>query len=164
LDLAISGRGFFAVNGPHGPLYTRNGNFHLSAAGVLTSAEGYPVRLAGGGEFRTISPGPIEVSADGAVTQDGAVAGRIDVVDFPDPAVLSKHAAGYFVAPAGAAPQAAAAFEVRQRTLEGSNVGPAEGAVRLVSVIRQFEMLQRAVALGGEMNRRAIEEVARVGS
>src|SRR2546429_990989 len=27
LDLALSGRGFFAVNGPNGPLYTRNGNF-----------------------------------------------------------------------------------------------------------------------------------------
>jgi flagellar basal body rod protein FlgG len=36
--------------------------------------------------------------------------------------------------------------------------------VRLVSVMRQFEMLQKAVTLGAEMNRRAIEEVARVGS
>ena len=35
--------------------------------------------------------------------------------------------------------------------------------MRLVSVMRQFEMLQKAVNLGGEMNRAAIEQVARVG-
>ena len=27
LDVALSGKGFFSVNGPSGPLYTRNGNF-----------------------------------------------------------------------------------------------------------------------------------------
>jgi flagellar basal body rod protein FlgG len=36
-------------------------------------------------------------------------------------------------------------------------------AVRLVNVMRQFEMLNRAISFGAEMNRRAIEEVARVG-
>jgi hypothetical protein len=30
--------------------------------------------------------------------------------------------------------------------------------------MRQFEMLNRAVALGSDMSKRAIEEVARVGS
>src|ERR1700758_5179085 len=28
LDLALSGNGFFTVQGPGGPLYTRNGGFH----------------------------------------------------------------------------------------------------------------------------------------
>jgi flagellar basal-body rod protein FlgG len=67
-------------------------------------------------------------------------------------------------APPGAQPRPATEFELHQGKLEGSNVSSAEGAVRLVSVIRQFEMLQRAVSLGAEMNRRAVEEVARVGS
>jgi flagellar basal-body rod protein FlgG len=51
---------------------------------------------------------------------------------------------------------------VHQGKLEESNVAAAESAVRLVGVMRQFEALQKALALGGEMNRRAIEEVARV--
>jgi len=58
----------------------------------------------------------------------------------------------------------AAAAQVEQGKIEDSNVSPAESAVRLVSVMRQFEMLNRAVALGSDMNKRAIEEVARVGS
>jgi len=164
LDLAISGRGFLSVNGPNGRLYTRNGALHLSATGVLVTAEGYAVRMTGGGQLQTASASPIEITPDGALAQDGAVIGQLEVVDFQDPSVLAKQAAGYFVAPAGTAPSAATGYQMRQGQLEGSNVGPAEGAVRLVNVIRQFEMLQRAIALGGEMNRRAVEEVARVGS
>lgn len=33
LDLALSGKGFFALKGPSGSLYTRNGSFELSSAG-----------------------------------------------------------------------------------------------------------------------------------
>ena len=37
-------------------------------------------------------------------------------------------------------------------------------AVRLVGVMRQFEMLHKAISIGAEMNKKAVEEVARVGS
>jgi flagellar basal-body rod protein FlgG len=57
---------------------------------------------------------------------------------------------------------APSATTVQQGQLEASNTGSAEGAVRLVSVMRQFEMLQKAVSLGAEMNKKAIEEVAKV--
>ena len=56
----------------------------------------------------------------------------------------------------------AAIAKVHQGNLESSNVGPAESAVRLVSILRQFEMLQKAVNLSAEMNRKAVEEVAKV--
>jgi flagellar basal-body rod protein FlgF len=52
---------------------------------------------------------------------------------------------------------------VAQGQLEGSNAGSAEAAVRLISVMRQFEMLQKAVTLGAEMNLLAIQQVAKVG-
>jgi flagellar basal-body rod protein FlgG len=53
---------------------------------------------------------------------------------------------------------------VEQGKLEASNTGSAESAVRLVHVMRQFEMLQKAVTLGVEMNRAAVEQVAKVGN
>ena len=37
LDLALSGKGFFVVGGPNGPLYTRNGSFRLSPAGRVAA-------------------------------------------------------------------------------------------------------------------------------
>src|ERR1700722_2857201 len=48
LDLALTGKGFFAVDGPSGSLFTRNGNFRVSTEGRLTTAEGYPIRTVGG--------------------------------------------------------------------------------------------------------------------
>ena len=37
LDLALNGDGFFVLDGPDGPLYTRNGVFHLDENGKLVS-------------------------------------------------------------------------------------------------------------------------------
>jgi len=163
LDLAISGRGFFGVNGPNGPLYTRNGDFRLSPDGQVVTSEGYPVRGADGAPI-VLQPGRrFDIAADGSIQQDGAVAGRIEVVDFAGPDGIAKHGSNYFrvTATAKATPAAGA---IEQGKLEASNTGSAESAVRLVSVMRQFEMLQKAVNLGGEMNRAAIEQVARVGN
>ncbi|MGQ9633795.1 MAG: flagellar hook-basal body protein [Bryobacteraceae bacterium] len=162
LDLAISGRGFFAVDGPAGPIYTRNGSFRLSPDGVLVTQAGYPVRRVGGGRIQAAGGAPLEVRADGTVYQDGAELGRIEIADFANLPDLRKLPAGYFAAPPGVAPSPAAA-QVGQGRLESSNASVADGAVRLVSVLRQFEMLQKAVTLGAEMNRKAVEEVARVG-
>jgi flagellar basal-body rod protein FlgG len=41
-------------------------------------------------------------------------------------------------------------------------VNSAQSAIRLVTIMRQFEMLQKAVSLGAEMNRKVLEDVAKV--
>jgi len=164
-DVAISGKGFFAVDGPAGPLYTRNGSFQLSAAGRLITSEGYPVRNTGGGALDLQSSLPFEISKDGTVIQGGNRIGQIEIADFASTTGLAKRGANYFHnTDLATKPAAASGASVEQGKLESSNTGSAESAVRLVSVMRQFEMLQRAVTLGAEMNRRAVEEVAKVGS
>ena len=163
LDVALSGKGFFAVNGPSGPLYTRNGSFRLATDGKLTSADGYPVRDSQGAPLTLQAARPLDISSDGTVTQDGVVAGKLEIVDFTSTAGLSKQGSNYFrVTDPAMRPAAASGTSVAQGHLEASNTGTAEAAIRLVSVMRQFEMLQKAVSLGGEMNRKAIEEVAKV--
>lgn len=159
LDVAISGRGFFPVAGPRGALYTRNGNFH-AANGQLVTAEGYPVTGADGQALKLPGSGPVEISAEGNVMQGGNQIGTLQLVDFPAGAI-SKQGESYFrVADSSAQPQIADGL-VEQGKLEGSNSGGAETAVRLVGIMRQFEMLQKAVSLGSDMNKQAIEQVAR---
>jgi len=51
---------------------------------------------------------------------------------------------------------------VIQGATEASNLGPAESAARMITVLRQFEALQRAMQIGSEMGRRVTEDVARV--
>jgi flagellar basal-body rod protein FlgF len=165
LDVGLQGKGFFSVNGSGGPMYTRDGSFHLSSASQLVTADGYPVRGADGNPITLSSATLVEVLPDGTVHQDGQTAGQIAVVDFANPAALGKLGHNYFRPVEGSAPPVpATGYAVQQGSLESSNASSAEAAVRLVSVMRQFEMLQKAAALGSEMNRKAIEEVARVSS
>jgi len=164
LDLALSGKGFFSVAGPHGTLYTRNGNFRLSSNGQFVTAEGYPVNGTGGKTLIAAGSSPIEVSSDGTVRQNGNVIGQLQVTDFPA-AGLSKQGSNYFrVADPSLQPTAATGTFVEQGKLEASNSGTADAAVRLVGVMRQFEMLQKAVTMGNDMNKQAIEQVAKVGA
>lgn len=165
-DLALSGPGFFAVNSPNGTLYTRNGNFQISTQGTLVTSEGYAVRATGGQPVQ-IQPGaPLDVSADGALAQSGNALGQLELVDFKDPRQLRKAWGTYFKNPdpKSIKPLPAANAQVAQTKLESSNGQASESAVRLVMLMRQFEMLQRAVKIGADMNKQAIEEVARVGS
>ena len=162
LDVALSGAGFFAVNSPSGPLYTRNGSFRIAAGGQLTTAEGYAVRNSDGTAINLNASRPVQISQDGTITQDGIVAGKVEIVDFPSRAGLSKQGSNYFRTTDPAARTTAANGTVAQGHLEASNTGSAEAAVRLVNVMRQFEMLQKAVSVGSDMSKRAIEEVAKV--
>ena len=165
LDVALSGPGFFAVQGPSGPLYTRNGSFHLEADGRIATTDGYPVRSAGGGSLTLQPARPIEISGDGTVRQDGTVIGQLEVVDFTATAGLAKQGSNYFrIVDSASQPGQAIRTAVEQGKLEASNSGSAEAAVRLVSIMRQFEMLQKAAALGTDMTKQAIEQVAHVGS
>ena len=163
LDLALSGKGFFAVNGPSGPLYTRNGSFQLSPNGQLTTSEGYAVLDTNGQPIQSQSQAPIEVGTDGTITQSGQTLGQLQVVDFPDTAVLQKMGNSYFM-PSNpkAVPVPAPDTTVQQGKTENSNVAPAESAVRLVGLMRQFEMLQKAITITTDMNKQALTEVARV--
>lgn len=161
-DFALSGNGFFGVNGPNGTLYTRNGNFHFSPQGVLITAEGYPVRLVGGQTLQSQSSEAIQVEADGQVSQDGNALGQLELVDIRNNGQLNKVSGAYFQSSSGVAPATAA--QVYQGKVESSNAVPAEAAARMVTLLRHFEMLQQAVKVGNTMNRQAVEEVARVGS
>lgn len=164
-DLALSGSGFFVVNGPNGPLYTRNGNFQLSSAGVMMTQEGYPIQLAGGGSLQASPGGPISVATDGAVSQNGNFVGQLQVVNFTDASKLSRASGPYFQnSNPQANPAATSQAAVYQGKVENSNAQPAESAARMVLVLRHYEMLQRAIRVGSEMNQQSVQEVARVVS
>ena len=175
LDVALSGKGFFAVDGPSGPLYTRNGSFKISPAGVLTTNEGYPVRAVTplvnsdkpqpAKKIQTVSQGPIEIMPDGTVQQDGQSLGQIQIVDFADTGSLDKMGNSYFRTTDPKVKWTPAKdATVVQGKIENSNVAPAESAVRLVDLMRQYEMLQKAVSVSADMNKHAIDQVARVGA
>lgn len=164
LDLALSGKGFFVAKGPTGPVYLRAGSFRATADGRILTREGYEVeiRTPDGQPFRLDSRVDFQVGRDGTIRQGNAEAGRFAIVNFAAGS-YEKRAGNYFSF-STPQPMDAQNVEVHQGAVEQSNANAPELAVRLVGVMRQFEMLNRALTLGGEMNRKAVEDVARVSS
>lgn len=164
LHLAIDGKGFFTVSTAGGTLYTRNGNFHFGEGGQLSTQEGFAVLDAGGKAVLLNTQQPVEFTNSGQIKQAGVVVGQLGLVEFGQPETLAKHSGTYFqMNETGEKPTASTRASLHQGKLEVANYSPAESAVRLVSLLRQFEMLQKAIQIGSEMGRRA-DEVARVGS
>jgi len=162
LDLAIQGDGMFAIDTAAGTRYTRNGSFRVSRTGALTTMDGNAVRASGGGGITIPTGAPVEIQADGTVLQSGQTLGQIETASF-DREGIDKIGASYFAPFAGVRAKPMTGT-VLQGKLEQSNVGTAESAVRLVAIMRQFEMLQKAMNIGNDLNKHAIEEVARVAT
>ncbi len=160
LDVAIEGSGFFAIEGPNGVEYTRNGNFHASAEGYLVTDSGLKV-LGQSAPLRVIN-GDMSVSEDGTISVNGAVAGKLRLVEFDQPSQLTHLGGANFTAPSNSA-RPAINSRVRQGMLEGSNVNGISAAVGLIALQRHAEMLQRAMsAFHSELNRSAVEELPRI--
>jgi flagellar basal-body rod protein FlgF len=171
LQLGLAGAGFFALNSPAGVVYTRNGEFQISKSNQLQTPDGYTLRnVLDSGKPIIVDPTqPVDIDKSGVVQQAGTTVGQIEIAGIPTPSdTLSKLGKTYFALMNNTlmnntkAAGPVQATEVRQGTIEQSNVPVADYAVKLVGVMRQFEMLQRAMALGSEMNKRAFDEVARV--
>ena len=168
-NLAIDGPGFFAINGPNGTVYTRDGSFHVSghdaSKGQLITKEGYPLRQAGSGApiiVATDTDAPITISRDGMVSQGGAPLGQIELVNFSDDnlKLLKRINSGYYQTN-GATPVPVVPKEtkVAQGFLEGSNTTPMHEMSELMSSLRHFEANQKIMKIHDEQMGKMIREL-----
>jgi len=164
LDVAIQGNGFFVVQTPNGPRYTRLGHFSLNGAGQVVNKLGYPV-LAGGAPI-TLNPddGPVQIASDGTVsadrTQQGnaqVVYGKLDVVDFQNRDQLKPEEGILFNT--NAAPIQVAQPALVQRMLEQSNVQPVKELTDMIWVQRNYEAVQKFLDGEDDRMRRAVNYI-----
>jgi flagellar basal-body rod protein FlgF len=160
LDFALVGKGFFEVETPDGPVYTRNGMFRLDPNGQLVDMAGRVVA----GESGPISVPPnvglsqISVSNDGNISAEGAAIGKFKLVDFGDREnELQPAGINAFEAPEDAKPAAAAGLVVKQGFEEGSNVQMVEELVDMIMVSRLYEANMQFVGVRRDASRSIID-------
>jgi len=153
LDLALVGDGYFAIEGPEGEVYTRNGAFRTDEGGTIVTAEGYP--LAWDGPRGRIDPvgEPVRFDLEGNVHQDGRRVGRVKVVRFEAQELLGRDRTGNWRAPRGVLAEPSEA-EVHQGALERSNVDGLEELVAMITVQREFEASQNLMQMISQTYRR----------
>ncbi len=162
LDMAIEGQGFFMVQTPNGPRYTRDGGFHRAPGGLLVTAKGDPV-LSATGQTIPVPPGEVSVGVDGVLSVAGGVVATVGVYSFPKSAELTPEGANRYLAPEGVAPALSKDAAIHQGAIENANQGLIPGTLNLILIQREAEMMQKALAVfHTEFNKIASEDLPRV--
>jgi flagellar basal-body rod protein FlgF len=163
-DLAIEGNGYFTLQTKAGNRYTRNGSFQLSATRQLTTQDGDLVLAEQGKNLVpvTVPTGTVAVSPDGTISVNGGLVAKLHIVQFAPGTDLEPEGSSKYIAPAGSE-QPATEANVRQGMLESSNINAVAGAVDLILLQREADMMSRALSIfNTDFNRSATQDVPRV--
>ena len=170
-SFAISGDGFFGIQGKDGnTYYTRNGNFQMSIGtkGLeLTDSEGQPVLDTKGKPIilqNGLTASNISMSAEGELMYPDekgnakSLGVKIGLYQFNNPAGLEKHDASLYsvTAASGNAINEDTATNIQKSSvaqgyLEGSNVQLADEMVNLIVAQRAYEANSKAITASDEM-------------
>jgi len=168
LDVAIQGKGFFAVQTPNGQQrYTRNGAFSINGAGQLVTSDGNqvigdsgPITFQSTDHDVVISPSGIITVREGNSTADSQ-RGRLQLVDFAQTRLLQKDGGSTFAAPAGVAPDPVPAdTTVVQGAIEKSNVNGVTAMARLIEITRSYTDIASLLQAQSDERRSALTQLA----
>lgn len=160
-DLAIQGRGYFAVTMPSGETgYTRDGSFQLSDQGELVTQDGYPVQPgitvpAEAVDVVVSKAGEVQVKLAGQ--PDLQTIGQLQLATFVNEAGLEAQGGNLLIETAAsgqatlANPGEPGFGTVQQGFVEASNVNPVSEITALITAQRAYEMNSRVVKTADEM-------------
>jgi len=141
---AIEGDGFFALEGPNGTVYSRNGTFHVNADGQLLSSSNYPVLGTSGPITIPSDARRVTMARDGTIYADSAQVGQLQVTRFADNSRLEQVGPTLYRSTPEAGESTGDA-SVMQGFLETSNTNAASSMVEMIQAARFFETAQRAL-------------------
>jgi flagellar basal-body rod protein FlgG len=143
LDFAIEGSGFFAVQTAQGTRFTRDGQFHASAQGVLVDAQGDPVLAQSGTPLAVTRGGTVAPGSLGVFT----VAGAAKQGDNVYAGTASGRGTG----------------TVAQGVLEDSSVDAVHTMVDMIASLRAYESGQKAISAIDETLQQSAQSVGSLG-
>ncbi|NQY82582.1 MAG: flagellar basal-body rod protein FlgF [Alphaproteobacteria bacterium] len=159
-DVALGHDGFLVVSTPQGTRYTRAGRLQLDADRQLVTSAGNLVQ--GQGATIVIPPGTAQIliNKDGSITANEQNIDRLRVVRFEDNSMLKKTYGNMYVAAAD--PIEMEKPYVLQGMLEASNVRAIAEVTEMMTVLRGYQSVSRAVQKEDGRVRKMIEAYTRV--
>lgn len=144
LDISIHNEGYFVLDTPSGPRYTREGHFRLDETGMVVNSSGYPL-LQTSGQPLVIAPNEaqITVTGDGTVSTENGVIGQIRVVKFGNEQALQNAGTGMYMT--NDQPANIDRPQLVQGMLEQSNVQPVIEVTKMMDILRNYEGVQKLI-------------------
>lgn len=165
-DFAIEGRGFFTVERNNGVnterYYTRDGHFHVNSQGFLVNDSGDKVI---GINAQTGAEEPVNVNVNSlngfnmGIDENGLVKMDMMLVDFDNYKSLTKIGDNLY---STTGQQKVANGDIKQYSLEKSNVNVTREMIEMMSVMRTFETNQKIIQSLDETLGKAANEIGRV--
>ncbi|MBO4898931.1 MAG: flagellar hook-basal body protein [Lachnospiraceae bacterium] len=148
-DLAIAGKGFFAVeftskSGQSSTKYTRDGKFTVDMQGNLTTVDGDYVLNSNGQHIKLDPLKEAVINTGGQIYQNGTLVGTIGVTDFANYDYLEKYGENMYQ-PVEGATQIQSAHQIYSGYLEQSNVSIVDEMVNMISIQRSYEANQKVI-------------------
>ena len=126
----------------------------------MVTSEGFEV--VGKNGAVTLPPGKVSIAQNGAIEVNGTAVDTLKIVDFADKAQLQKAGSSMFQAKSGAVEQAVRETQVRQGSLEQSNINPVQQMMSMINMMRQFEGLQKAInTVMNTLNEKSVNQVGK---
>lgn len=156
LDFALHGKGFFVIETPDGPLYTRNGMMQINQNGQIVDSQGRTV--AGQAGSITIpdemGPSQLNVSSDGNISAAGTTIGKFKLVDFKENENKLIAAGGncFQMPDKEIEPVEAEQIVVKQGYQEVSNVKMIDELVSMITVSRLYEANMKFISARKQMS------------
>ena len=154
LDFALHGKGFFVIETPNGPLYTRNGTFLTNQNGQIVDSLGRTVAGEAGPITvpANIPLTQLSVSADGAIQAGAMPIGKFRLVDFQDNEgkLVPAGESCYRMPDTTVAPIPTDRIVVKQGYQEASNVKVIDELVDMILVSRLYEANMKSLTAARE--------------
>jgi len=168
LDFAISGEGFFTVQGKNNEeLYTRKGNFTIDSQGFLSTTDGQrvinkdsnaPLRI----EMQNKRPEDILVTQDGTITFGKEKIGALKISDFKDKTTLIPvDGAAFRNSDSTNGPTVARNTNVMQGSLETSNANSITTMLKSLESLRSYESMSGAMQTTSDTLQKVVNQVGR---
>lgn len=167
LDLALSGNGFFTIEytnkaGETSTMYTRDGNFTMTAQGYLVTQDGDFVLGERGRRIRLDPAQSVSIDRAGNIYQDGAVAASIQITDFEDYNYLERYGENFFY-PVEGATTIEADTEVHSGYLELANMSVVTEMVNMIAIQRHYDANQKVITTYDDTLDKAVNQTGRIG-
>lgn len=149
LDFALHGKGFFVIETPEGPLYTRNGTFStnqnnqiVDSLGRIVAGQAGPITIPG-----NVGISQLNVSNEGTISAGEISIGKFRLIDFNDNEnkLLPTGDSCYRMPDVNVQPTAAEQIIVKQGYQEASNVQIIDELVDMILVTRLYEANMKSI-------------------
>ncbi|MCK4944871.1 MAG: flagellar basal-body rod protein FlgF [Alphaproteobacteria bacterium] len=161
LDLAIQGDGFFAVKDVNDIRYTRAGAFSLNNNREIVTRDG--LRVMSDSNSSLVIPADaaqITIARDGSISTENGSVGKLKVVMFNAPQMLTPIGGGLYDAN-NAQEMPADNVSVEQGMLENSNVQPLLEMNKMIELMRMYQSVQDMLVKDHERMRGAIQRLTK---